>query len=483
MTRAFRRLVNSRILSQLVNWSDLRLFERRRPIRRGATPLTAPTPTVRRSRPWGLLGLAIVAGLLVVLAMPDAKTTATALDSPMAAKEAAIGQPPLEFIVVEATAIPTPPPWHEETVREGDNLSLIFSRAGFSERDVYEVSRTDGGRGLRKIYPGQTIAFRTGTHGELHKVKHTESKLKWTVFTRDGNDFKSSVTQRSPELRQESAILRIQSSLFLAGQRAGLSNRVIMGLADVFGGVIDFALDPRVGDTIELVYEAQWLDGEKYADGAIVAAAFTNRGTTFDAFRYTDSQGDMSYYNGEGVSMRKAFLKAPLDFTRVSSNFNPNRLHPIYKTKRPHRGTDYAAPRGTPVYAAGDGRILEAGYTRANGNYVFIQHGENYKTHYLHLHKRKVKQGQRVTQGEIIGTVGSTGAATGPHLHYEFLVKGVHQNPRRVHKSLPKAKSLPESEMARFKSTVQAPSQQLAVLYQDNRLAMGQQTTGSSGGE
>jgi murein DD-endopeptidase MepM/ murein hydrolase activator NlpD len=429
-----------------------------------------------------MLAATVVGLFLVIMAIPDSDTSVEKAGSSLADSVAEAALPALHFVVVDAKAIPLPPPWHEETVREGDNLSLIFSRAGFSERDVYEVSRTDGGRGLRKIYPGQTIAFMTGENGELDKVKHIESKLKWTVFTREGNNFISSVTKRSTELRQESAILRIQSSLFLAGERAGLSNRVIMGLADVFGGVIDFALDPRVGDTIELVYETQWLDGEKYADGAIVAAAFTNRGTTFDAFRYTDSQGDMSYYNSEGVSMRKAFLKAPLDFTRVSSNFNPNRLHPIYKTKRPHRGTDYAAPRGTPVYAAGDGRVVEAGYTRANGNYVFIQHGESYKTHYLHLHKRRVKQGQRVTQGEIIGTVGSTGAATGPHLHYEFLVRGVHQNPRRVHKSLPKAKSLPASEMARFKSTVQTPLQQLAALHQDNRLAMGQ-ATGSSGGE
>lgn len=429
-----------------------------------------------------MLAATVVGLFLVIMAIPDSDTSVEEAGRSLADSVAEAALPALHFVVVDAKAIPMPPPWHEETVREGDNLSLIFSRAGFSERDVYEVSRTDGGRGLRKIYPGQTIAFMTGENGELDKVKHIESKLKWTVFTREGNNFISSVTKRSTELRQESAILRIQSSLFLAGERAGLSNRVIMGLADVFGGVIDFALDPRVGDTIELVYETQWLDGEKYADGAIVAAAFTNRGTTFDAFRYTDSQGDMSYYNSEGVSMRKAFLKAPLDFTRVSSNFNPNRLHPIYKTKRPHRGTDYAAPRGTPVYAAGDGRVVEAGYTRANGNYVFIQHGESYKTHYLHLHKRRVKQGQRVTQGEIIGTVGSTGAATGPHLHYEFLVRGVHQNPRRVHKSLPKAKSLPASEMARFKSTVQTPLQQLAALHQDNRLAMGQ-ATGSSGGE
>ena len=367
---------------------------------------------------------------------------------------------------------PALPEWHEQTVRSGDNLSLIFARAGFSDRDVYEVTRADGGRALRKIYPGETIAFMTDDNGALSAVKHVQSRLRWTTFNRTESGFDSTVTERQPEVIEQNATMRISSSLFMAGQEAGLSSRVIMDLANIFGGVIDFVLDPREGDTIELVYEEKWLDGEKLADGEIVAAAFTNRGDTYEAYRYTDTAGDTSYYNEQGVSMRKAFMKAPVDFTRISSNFNPNRLHPIYKTKRPHRGTDYAAPTGTPVYAAGDGRVVEAGYTRANGNYVFIQHGESFKTHYLHLHKRKVKKGQRVKQGEVIGTVGSTGAATGPHLHYEFLVNGVHRNPRTVHKSLPKAKSLPNTELARFKSQIEQPLQQLASLRQSRKLAL-----------
>ena len=430
--------------------------------------------------------LALLGLIMLVMARENTGTETTAssdIPTPVAAdaepQVAMQPQPPETTTVAPEPALP---PWHEEKVREGDNLSLIFARAGFTDRDVYEVSRTDGGRGLRKIYTGQTIAFLMDAEGKLDKVRHVESPLRGTVFSRTEAGFTSAVTERQTELRQQSATLRIDSSLFLAGQRAGLSSRIIMDLADIFGGVIDFALDPRVGDTIELVFEEQWLDDEKYADGDVIAAAFTNRGATYDAFRYTDTHGDMSYYNREGVSMRKAFLKAPLDFTRVSSNFNPNRLHPIHKTRRPHRGTDYAAPRGTPVYAAGDGRVIEAGYTRPNGNYVFIQHGETYKTHYLHLHKRYVKNGQRVTQGEIIGTVGSTGSATGPHLHYEFLVNGVHRNPRQVHKSLPKAKSLPASELPRFRSQVQTPLQQLAALGRDNRLAMNQ-ATGSAGGE
>ena len=249
---------------------------------------------------------------------------------------------------------------------------------------------------------------------------------------------------------------------------------MIMALAGIFGGVIDFVLDPRQGDTIHVLYEELMLDGQRFDDGPILAASFTNRGNTFEAYRYTDTEGDTSYYNELGVSMRKAFLRAPLDFTRVSSNFNPNRLHPIYKTQRPHRGTDYAASRGTPVYAAGDGRVIEAGYTRPNGNYVFVQHGEQFETHYLHLHRLRVKKGARVKQGEVIGTVGSTGAATGPHLHYEFLVNGVHRNPRTVHKILPKARSLSDAALPRYLASIRKPTQQLASLRDAQQLARAQ---------
>ena len=248
---------------------------------------------------------------------------------------------------------------------------------------------------------------------------------------------------------------------------------MIMELANIFGGVIDFVLDPRQGDTMHLLYEELYLDGEKYGDGDIVAATFVNQGETFNAFRFEDSSGDAGYYNEDGVSMRKAFLMAPLDFTRISSNFNLRRKHPIYGTVRAHRGTDYAAPTGTPVYAAGDGRVSQAGYSKSNGNYVFIQHGEQYVTKYQHLHKRRVKTGQRVSQSQVIGTVGATGAATGPHLHYEFLMNGVHRNPRTIHKKLPKAKSLAQAEMPTFQQSIKAVSGQLASLASGNDGAQG----------
>ena len=439
---------------------------------RGATPIErVPARSLQRHH----LTLGVLLGGSVLLSVGFLQSSDTTGHIVANGNELS-AETSLQDIVVTATRLPDArdllPQWHEETVRSGDNLSLIFARAGFSERDVYQVSSADGGRALRKIFPGETIAFLKDESSELVKVKHVQSRLKWTTFSRSGSQYSAQTVERSPETRERSATMRIASSLFTAGQQAGLSSRVIMDLAGVFGGVVDFALDPREGDTIELVYEEQYLDGEKFADGDIIAAAFTNKGETYEAYRYTDAAGDTSYYDEQGVSMRKAFLKAPVDFTRVSSNFNPNRLHPIYKTKRPHRGTDYAAPRGTPVYAAGDGRVVEAGYSRANGNYVFIQHGESYKTHYLHLDKRRVKKGERVEQGGVIGTVGSTGAATGPHLHYEFLVNGVHRNPRSVHKILPKAKSLPNTEMARFTSAIKAPVQELALLRQQTRIAL-----------
>jgi murein DD-endopeptidase MepM/ murein hydrolase activator NlpD len=354
--------------------------------------------------------------------------------------------------------------WNDVTVRRGDNLSLIFNRAGFSDRDVVNVTSNDSTRTLRKIFPGQLIGFAASEENQLVAVRHIESSLQQTVYSKIDDTFVSEVIVREPQVRVRTVALTIESSLFLAGDRADLSATIIMELASILGGVIDFALDPRKGDEIAILFEEHFLDGEKISDGNILATSYKTSRRTVDAYRYTDSQNVTGYYDGKGVSMRKAFLKAPLDFTRVSSSFNPNRLHPIYKTKRPHRGTDYAAPTGTPVYAAGDGRVVEAGYSRSNGNYLFIQHGEGFKTHYLHLNNKRVARGDRVEQGQVIGTVGSTGAATGPHLHYEFLVNGVHRNPRTVHKILPKAKSLPSSEIARFKNAIRQPVQRLASM-------------------
>ena len=377
-----------------------------------------------------------------------------------------------------ASAEPSEPAWRELIIQSGDNLSLLFKRAGHTDRDVYDIVNTaPQGKALERIYPGQTLAFLSDDEGALRAVKHVIDPLQSVIYRRMDGGFSSEKMSREPEVRQAWASGEIESSLFLAGRDAGLSVNLIMELANVFGGVIDFVLDPRRGDTMHVLYEELYLDGEKLSDGRIIAASFTNRGETFNAFRYRDSEGRDTFYNEDGVSMRKAFLMAPVDFTRISSDFNLARKHPIYKTTRPHRGTDYAAPRGTPVFAAGDGRVVESGYTRANGNYVFIQHGEEYVTKYLHLHQSKVKKGQRVVQSQVIGTVGATGAATGPHLHYEFLVGGVHRNPRTIHKQLPKAKSLSSAELPAFRSAITGAAQQLAQLQSGSRLAVATRDT------
>ena len=418
----------------------------------------------------------MVGAMLLVIGLSLSEPELT--DAPIAAKEndaSGLNPGPISaeapaLAVVDET--PPEPLWRNFTVGDGDNLSLIFNRAGFSDTDLYRVARNNDDRSLKRIYPGETIGFQADSEGNLLALRHVQSPLLTTAYERKGNAFIASDFTRVPERIARDVSMTIDSSLFIAGSDAGLSDGMIMELAGIFGGVIDFVMDPRTGDTIHVLYEELVLDGERYSDGPILAASFTNRGETFEAYRYTDSEGDTSYYNEIGVSMRKAFLMAPLDFTRVSSNFNPNRLHPIYKTQRPHRGTDYAAPRGTPVFAAGDGRVTEAGYTRPNGNYVFIQHGEQFETHYLHLHRLKVKKGARVKQGDVIGTVGSTGAATGPHLHYEFLVNGVHRNPRTVHKVLPKARSLPDEELPRYLASIRQPVQQLASLRNSQQVAL-----------
>ena len=459
----------------------------RRP--RGATALQSDQmrlqrirlPRVRLPQKYVMPGVAVaIFLLLVILLLPlenDSATQGLKVE-PSSPSPAQLEQAEEHIASVDTAAdatVASPPeqPWVEQVVKSGDNLSLIFKRAGYSNRDVHHVvSQSSDGKSLSRIYPGQSIFFQTDTSGDLLGVRHVRSPLETVTYLRTDAGFESVVETRSPTARQSWATGEINSTLFWAGQQAGLSQNMIMAMTNIFGGVIDFVLDPRAGDSFHLVFEELFLDDEKYKDGAIIAVSYTNQGKTFNAFRYKDSEGEVSYYNEDGVSMRKAFLLAPVDFTRISSNFNPRRLHPIYKTSRPHRGTDYAASRGTPVFAAGDGRVSKAGYSKANGNYVFIQHGEQYVTKYLHLHKRKVKKGQRVTQSQVIGTVGSTGAATGPHLHYEFLMNGVHRNPRTIHKKLPKAKSLSAAEMPRFQQSINKASTQLAALRSDNRLAM-----------
>ncbi|MAV76326.1 MAG: peptidase M23 [Cellvibrionales bacterium] len=364
-----------------------------------------------------------------------------------------------------------------QPIKPGDNLSMVFDRVGLSAREVLNVvnSSTEG-KALTRMFPGESLEFVINDDKVLVEVIRRKSLLESIHFTRKDEQAQFTVTThtRQPDIRVVYRSAKVSDSLSMSAERANISPSTTMNMANIFGGVIDFVLDVRNGDQFTVAYEEHFLDGEKIDEGAIIAAQYVNRGKTYNAYRYTDPDGDIGYYNEDGISMRKAFLRAPLDFTRVSSRFNMRRLHPITNEVKPHRGIDYAAPTGTPIFSTGDGHVIASNYNNANGHYIFIRHGESYVTKYLHLHKRFTKKGQRVKQGQIIGQVGSTGFSTGPHLHYEFLVNGVHRNPSTILKKLPKAKRLKSDFKADFIASITSTQMQLASNSSAFKLASNQ---------
>jgi murein DD-endopeptidase MepM/ murein hydrolase activator NlpD len=368
--------------------------------------------------------------------------------------------------------------WREQTVSYGDNLSTLFQRAKLTPRDVYEISSLKTGKSLRNLFPGETLRFGVDAEGQLQELQYIKNPLKRIVFKKVGGNYEVEHLTNQPEIILTYREGVIEDSLYLSASKAMLPDKIIMELANIFGWDIDFVFDIRRGDSFSLLFEDRYLEGEKLSSGNIIAASFTNRGKTYEAVRYTNSRGLSNYYTPEGLSMRKAFLRTPLDIFRISSGFNLRRKHPIHKKIKAHRGVDYAAPRGTPVYAAGDGKVIETGYSKANGNYVFIQHGQTYTTKYLHLNRKKVRRNQTVRQRQLIGTVGSTGYATGPHLHYEFLVNGVHRNPRTV--KLPQAQPIAATEKRLFLQTTAPLLTQLAEQKQTIQLASVQNNDASA---
>lgn len=335
--------------------------------------------------------------------------------------------------------------WRDIKVLKNDNLAKIFERNGLSAKTLLQVSKSGDAANtlVRKLMPGQVLQL--GYQGdEFVQLVYPLSKTNLIEIHKTENGFRAQEISKQVEAKQSFAAAEIKSSFWNAGLHAGLTNKQIMNLANVFGWDVDFALDIREGDSFAVVYEELYVEGEYVGTGDILAAEFINQGETFAAVRHTDG----TYYTPEGRSMRKAFLRAPVNFKYISSSFNPRRLHPVTGRVAPHRGIDYAARTGTPVVSAGDGKVIKSGYSSLNGNYVFIEHGNTYVTKYLHLHKRYVKTGQRVKQNQKIGSVGATGRVTGPHLHYEFLVNGVHRNPKTV--KLPKALPIDPAEKEAF---------------------------------
>ena len=376
---------------------------------------------------------------------------------PIKAPEPAAVEQHSEITPQQAEAAVAPEPeirltWQAFKIKSGDTLSSLFKKAGLNDGTMLSVIHGEGEADkLQRLYAGETIRFAIDSEGELAAIELQRNLLETLKIEKQESSYIGQTEQREPESKPAFASGTIDGSLYLAARDAGLNDRLTMELAGIFGWDIDFVYDVRKGDQFEVVYEELYLDGEKFNTGRILSARFVNRGKENIAVLYTDSNGDSDYYTPDGKSMRKAFLRTPID-ARISSSFNLQRRHPVLDVVRPHEGTDYAAPPGSPIKAAGNGRVQFSGWKGGYGRTIVLKHGDNITTLYAHMSRigKGMKTGARVKQGDIIGYVGSSGMVTGPHLHYEFRVNGSPRNSRTV--KLPDAQPIPAAELARFKA-------------------------------
>lgn len=360
----------------------------------------------------------------------------------------------------------------DHVVAAGDSLASIFARNGWEPALLHRIVNSgDAAKRLAQLRPGQQLRFALDETGELNRVDLQRSRVETLRVTIADDMVYIETISKAVEKRVAATAGIIESSLFLDGQKAGLSDGQIMELAAIFGWDIDFALEIRAGDEFRVLYEEDYLDGEKLRDGPILAAEFVNRGTVYRAVRYEDQNGEIGYFDADGNSKRRAFIRTPIKFARVSSRFTLKRWHPVLKKWRSHKGVDYAAPTGTPVKATGDGRVAFRGTKSGYGKTVILEHAGQYTTLYAHLsgYSKRARPGTRVKQGQVIGYVGQTGLATGPHLHYEFRVSGVHRDPLRV--KLPKSLALAKTELPSFHRATAPLLAQLEAIPSETMVA------------
>lgn len=342
----------------------------------------------------------------------------------------------------------------EERIQRGDTVAALLSRLGVQDEQAFAFLRQqpDTQPLFRQLRPGKVVTARTSESGELLALTFPLNGPKDNALVVEKRDGKVQVGEQAQALTPQ-VVMRsgeIRSSLFAATDAIGLPDSIATQMADIFGGDIDFHRDLRQGDRFSVVYEMLFNQGQPARTGRILATEFVNNGKTFRAVWFESKEGQ-GYYTAEGKNILKAFLRSPLEFSRVTSGFSHSRFHPIHQTWRAHKGVDYGAPVGTRIKATGDGIVEFVGKRGGYGNLVVIRHQGRYTTHYGHLNgfAAGIRKGQRVSQGDIIGYVGKTGWATGPHLHYEFRINDVHQNPLAV--ALPSAPPLAPQQMAEFK--------------------------------
>lgn len=398
------------------------------------------TPTASR-----VLGVAAAAVLVVsVLSIVPALERAQHADTVPATTTIALALPPAP---VNTTA--PAEDWRTVQVRSGQTLGSLFADLGLPANAMHRVLEVPEVEQLAsRLRIGSELAFDIAPDGSLRGLRFDTDETRRIELAVTEAGIERQIIERPLETRTVVASGEIRSSLFADGARAGLSAPVMNSMVQALQFDIDFAQDLRAGDHFQLVYEELWREGERLRDGGVVAVRFTNQGRTFTALRF-ERNGNREFFDLDGRPLRKNFLRTPIEFARVTSGFG-SRRHPVLNRIRMHRGVDYAAPIGTPIFAAGDGRVTFAGWQSGFGRTVILDHGNGITTLYAHMSRfGAYRVGQRVRQGTTIGYVGMSGLATGPHLHYEFRVRGVHKDPLRV--TLPKPEPLKGPLLAEFR--------------------------------
>ncbi len=394
---------------------------------------------------------------------------------------AAFGTAPESSLLLSRTAVPEPlaietseavVPAPESFIREerfqrGDTLSSLFSRLGLSAEEAQKVVRTNS-RFLNSLRAGTTVHAEVGADGTLISLTYAPGKDTLATIDRSPDGFKASESRLTltPHTVLKSGTIR--SSLFAAADSAGVADGIAIQMAEVFGGDIDFHRDLRKGDRFSVIYEVLYSDGRAVRAGRLLGAEFVNAGKSNRAVWYAGADGSKGgYYTPDGKNLRKAFLRSPLEFSRVTSGFGM-RMHPIMQSWRAHKGVDYAAPTGTRVRAIGDGVIEFSGSQGGYGNLVTLKHSGQYTTAYAHLSRiaPNLQRGARVSQGDTIGYVGQTGWATGPHLHFEFRVAGEPRNPLTI--AMPAALPVPSNDLASFRQSTAALAAKLDLIANSN---------------
>ena len=406
-------------------------------------------------------GLAIAAGIAVVAVCahlhPDAATSLINQDL---------------SIPVQLTDSESAPPagdfWREETIKRGDTVGVVLARMGVKDPDLDRFIHADpGARPLYRLLPGKSLRVKVDEDGDPVALRYlTRDGDMLEIQQNDEGEFRAKSAQPVLAARIQLRSGEIQSSLFGAADAAGMPDTVTIQLAEIFSSDIDFFHDLRKGDRFTVAYEVLEIDGEPIKIGRVLAAEFVNKGVTYRAYHFEDpalTGPNGGYYTEDGKNLKKAFLRSPMEFSRITSKFTLARFHPILQTWRAHKGIDYGAPTGTPIRATGDGIVDVAGKQGGYGNFVLLKHHGSYSTAYGHLSRfaAGIRKGARVQQGQVVGYVGATGWATGPHLHYEFRINQVQHNPLSV--ALPTALPVPSEKLAAFRGRTQPLAGQLAL--------------------